>query len=131
MPVERVMPFGKSDLLASITSLIALGAGAYLGSLTPGVERIIGGALFVGGIAAFVYWFGYYRKEPAETPTIGDNNTVVGGGVPKSMGSGNTFVGATDSRGNTIIRGGTAIGAGARADGTSVIGTKANARRQS
>lgn len=54
-------------------------------------------------------------------PQIGDNNTIVNATIPESMGSGNTFVGATDPSGNTILnKGGTAIGAGARADETSI-----------
>jgi hypothetical protein len=62
-------------------------------------------------------------------PAIGDNNTVVNLPAPTSMGSGNTFVGPTDSNGNTIFnRGGTAIGSGAQADSTSIaIGAGARA----
>ena len=62
----------------------------------------------------------------------GSNNTTVGR-IPFSAinGNGNTFVGATDDRGNTIIRGGTAIGQGATADPTSVaIGAGAHAGGQ-
>jgi hypothetical protein len=57
----------------------------------------------------------------ATPPTIGSNNTVVSLPPPASMGSGNTFVGPTNSNGNTIFnRGGTAIGTGAKADSTSI-----------
>jgi len=60
---------------------------------------------------------------------IGSNNTMVNVPTPANMGSGNTFVGPTDSNGNTIFnRGGTAIGAGAQADSTSIaIGAGAHA----
>lgn len=62
-------------------------------------------------------------------PTMGNDNTIYSAPIPRSMGSGNTVVGPTDSRGNAIInQGGTAIGSGACADSTSVaIGANANA----
>ncbi len=60
---------------------------------------------------------------------IGDDNTFVFVDPPDDVGSGNTFIGATDGRVNTILnRGGLAIGADAYADETSVaIGARANA----
>jgi hypothetical protein len=70
---------------------------------------------------------------PAPGIVSGSNNTTVGK-VPFGTinGNGNTFVGPTDSNGNTIIPAGTAIGAGARADQTSVaIGAGAGAGSQS
>jgi hypothetical protein len=74
------------------------------------------------------------KEQPSSDPNsvpsqIGDNNTVVNTPVPSNMGSGNTFVGPTDSNGNTIFnRGGAAIGNGACADSTSIaIGAGANA----
>jgi hypothetical protein len=60
---------------------------------------------------------------------IGNNNTSVNVPNPPAMGNGNTIIGPTDSNGNTIYnRGGTAIGAGATADPTSIaIGAGAHA----
>lgn len=53
---------------------------------------------------------------------MGDDNTVYGKVTPpKKMGSPNTIVGTTDEKGNTIIRSGTSIGAGAGHDPASVI----------
>jgi hypothetical protein len=65
----------------------------------------------------------------AASPAIGSNNTVLNIPPPSSMGSGNTFVGPTDTNGNTIYnKGGTAIGAGAQALSTSIaIGAGARA----
>jgi hypothetical protein len=60
----------------------------------------------------------------------GSNNTVVGNVPARTInGNENTIVGATDDHGNTILnRGGTAIGAGAHADPTSIaIGANAAA----
>ncbi len=69
------------------------------------------------------------EAEAAEGIHMGDDNTIIGDVTLRSMGSGNTIVGATDDRGNTILnRGGTAIGRGARADSTSIaIGAGAGA----
>jgi hypothetical protein len=56
-----------------------------------------------------------------ETPAIGSGNTYVGQGPVPSMGDGNTIYTAADTNGNVLLHeGGTAIGAGARADSTSV-----------
>jgi hypothetical protein len=69
---------------------------------------------------------------PPDLPKIGNDNTTYGlYPPPSSMGSGNTFVGPTDSQGHTIIRGGTSVGAGACAgDPTSVaIGAGAGPNR--
>ena len=54
---------------------------------------------------------------------MGDYNTLYGKvKPPKRLGHGNTIVGATDDRGNTIIPGGTSVGYGAgHADPTSVF----------
>jgi hypothetical protein len=63
----------------------------------------------------------------------GSDNTLVGDVGNRSIkGNGNTIVGATDSRGNTILnQGGTAIGHGAMADSTSIaIGANAHAGQQ-
>lgn len=53
---------------------------------------------------------------------MGDFNTLYGKVKrPKRMGFGNTIVGATDDRGNTIVPGGTSVGFGAgHADPTTV-----------
>jgi hypothetical protein len=69
-----------------------------------------------------------HRNAPIKNQ-IGDDNTLVNVPIPDNMGNGNTFVGATDANGNTIInRGGTAIGKGACADSTSIaIGSGAHA----
>jgi hypothetical protein len=58
----------------------------------------------------------------------GDDNTVIGP-TPKRMGSRNTIVGAVDGSTSTVFnKGGTAVGAGARADSSSVaIGSRAGA----
>jgi hypothetical protein len=60
-------------------------------------------------------------------PRIGNENTYVGAGPAPSMGDGNTIYTLTDPNGNVLInKGGTAIGAGAQADNTSVaIGARA------
>jgi hypothetical protein len=66
---------------------------------------------------------------PATAPVIGSDNTFFGPVPPATqIGNGNTFVGATDANGNTILnRGGVAIGHGATADGSSIaIGAGAN-----
>lgn len=56
-----------------------------------------------------------------DPPTIGSDNTYVGEGPVPRMGDGNTIYTLADANGNVIVnRGGTAIGAGARADSTSV-----------
>jgi hypothetical protein len=62
-------------------------------------------------------------------PAIGNDNTLVNVPVPPALGNGNTIIGPTDSNGNTIYnKGGTAIGAGATADPTSIaIGAGAHA----
>jgi hypothetical protein len=69
-----------------------------------------------------------HRDVPARNQ-IGNDNTLVNVSIPESLGSGNTFVGATDANGNTILnKGGTAIGKGACADPTSIaIGAGAHA----
>lgn len=69
-----------------------------------------------------------HRKDPRQT-RIGDDNTLVNVPIPESLGNGNTFVGATDANGNTILnKGGIAIGKGACADPTSIaIGANAQA----
>ena len=69
------------------------------------------------------------REKATRQAPIGNDNTLVNVPIPKSMGSGNTFVGATDANGNTIInKGGAAIGKGACADPTSIaIGADAHA----
>lgn len=62
------------------------------------------------------------RKRMTEDSEWGDDNTLYGNvSPPKKMGSGNTIVGATDDRGNTIIRTGTSVGAGAGFDPSGVI----------
>jgi hypothetical protein len=68
-----------------------------------------GAVLFDGGTAA----------DQVKTD-VGSRNTVIGT-MPSSMGSGNTFVDFTDANGNTILKPGTSIGAGAGFDPTSVI----------
>jgi len=107
---------------------------------------LLGSAVF-GGLHGFATLRADYTSsdKPAPTPpgllletaqkpdnppsAMGSNNTIVNAPVPSNMGNGNTIVGPTDSRGNTIInQGGTAIGNGACADGTSIaIGAGANA----
>jgi acyl carrier protein len=69
------------------------------------------------------------REKAARQAPIGNENTLVNVPIPKSMGSGNTFVGTTDANGKTIMnKGGTAIGKGACADPTSIaIGADAHA----
>jgi hypothetical protein len=69
------------------------------------------------------------NQSVAAPPQIGDKNTLLNTPVPSGMGSGNTIVGPKLPGGNTTYdRGGTAIGAGACADSTSVaIGAGANA----
>lgn len=68
-----------------------------------------------------IIWGGLYFWPSQETNTpvstqVGDFNTVVGNvAVPNKMGTGNTIVGATDSRGNTTINTPTVIGYGAKA----------------
>lgn len=52
--------------------------------------------------------------------SIGDDSVVVGNSAPRRVGNRSVYVGATDAQGNTRIDGGTAIGAGARADSASV-----------
>jgi hypothetical protein len=67
---------------------------------------------------------------PAAPPSaVMENNNTVIGTPPAQMGSGNTIVNSPDPQGNVIInRGGTAVGAGACADSSSVaIGAGANA----
>jgi hypothetical protein len=56
----------------------------------------------------------------APIPEGGNDNTTYGNVAPPASGSRNTFVGPTDDKGNTTIRGGTAVGANARAGPTSV-----------
>ncbi len=62
-----------------------------------------------------------------DAPRIGNENTYVGAGPVPSMGDGNTIYTLADPNGNVLSnKGGTAIGAGARADSTSVaIGARA------
>jgi hypothetical protein len=60
--------------------------------------------------------------------SVGDESVVIGTGVPDRVGDRSVVIGATDDRGNTIIRGGTAAGYNARADSTSVaVGAHAGA----
>lgn len=72
-----------------------------------------------------------FVKAPAATASIdgknnapsidGENNTISSRAPYSIKGSGNTVVGPTDANGNTIMnKGGIAIGAGAKADSTSV-----------
>jgi hypothetical protein len=101
----------------------------------PSIGLLVIGAVCIGG-AIHLAWA---QSSPVQNPPIaggggippgiGNDNTIVNAPVPPKMGSGNTIVGPTDSRGNMIInQGGTAIGAGACADGTSVaIGAGAGA----
>jgi hypothetical protein len=103
-------------------------------------NMILGMIGAVVGASGFI-WCGYVIADtsiakaqtsaptPSQPPAIGDNNTVVGITPPSHMGSGNTFVGPTDARGNTLLnRGGTAIGTEACASSTGVaIGSRANA----
>jgi hypothetical protein len=93
------------------------------------VSGSIFGALGALSLGEFVHQSRAQTPPTASVPSVGNNNTVVGVPPPANMGSGNTFVGPTDTQGNTIInRGGTAIGAGACADQTGVaIGAGANA----
>lgn len=62
-----------------------------------------------------------------DAPRIGNDNTYVGPEPAPSMGDGNTIYTLADANGNVILnKGGTAIGAGARADSTSIaIGARA------
>jgi hypothetical protein len=54
-------------------------------------------------------------------PRIGNENTYVGAGPVPAMGDGNTIYTLADANSDVLInKGGTAIGAGARADSTSV-----------
>jgi hypothetical protein len=55
-----------------------------------------------------------------DKPEIGDDNTIVSSTPSRSMGSRNTIWTAADANGSVSIPGGTAVGAGARADRTSV-----------
>ncbi len=56
-----------------------------------------------------------------DPPMIGSDNTYVGEGPVPAMGDGNTIYTLADANGSVLLnRGGTAIGAGARADSTSV-----------
>jgi len=86
---------------------------------------------FVGTLSAMIVGFQCRiigKTTPKPASSLGDNNTVVNAPVPLGMGSGNTIVGPTDSRGTIFDKGGTAIGAGACADPSSVaIGAGANA----
>ncbi|HEX4504502.1 MAG TPA: hypothetical protein VH722_02135, partial [Alphaproteobacteria bacterium] len=68
------------------------------------------------------------QSEPAR-PTIGNDNTLVGRVDPmRSMGSGNTIVGATDANGNVMLNTPMAIGRDAHAGpGSVAIGAGANA----
>jgi hypothetical protein len=124
--------------------LVVLIVWAATGDLPMRIQPVILGVFgAVVGAAAAIY-LGYVARDAwAQQPTppsgtsmaappsngMGNNNTLVGVSPPASLGNGNTIVGPTDTRGNTIInQGGTAIGAGACADGTSVaIGAGANA----
>jgi hypothetical protein len=62
-----------------------------------------------------------------DPPTIGSDNTYVGEGPVPAMGDGNTIYTLANANGSVLLnRGGTAIGAGARADSTSVaVGARA------
>jgi hypothetical protein len=69
------------------------------------------------------------RRENGQRSSIGNDNTLVGVKPPLSLGSGNTIIGPTDVKGNTILnKGGTAIGKDACADSTGVaVGAGAQA----
>jgi hypothetical protein len=70
------------------------------------------------------------KPKPAPATVIkGADNTVVGNDTPSIEGNGNTYVGATDANGNSILNhGGVAIRKGAKADSTSIaIGSGAGA----
>jgi hypothetical protein len=123
------MALEKSDWFSVTTSIALFGGGLYMSTLAHEVIRVTGLVITVAGVAGLIFWFRYCRKHKGRLPRMGDNNTLVGAPPLASMGSGNTIVGATDARGNTIInRGGTAIGAGARAGRTGIaIGANANA----
>ena len=60
------------------------------------------------------------KQQPTPQQGPGSDNTTYGNVAPPASGSRNTYVGPTDSHGNTIIPAGTAVGAGAKADPTSV-----------
>jgi hypothetical protein len=73
------------------------------------------------------------RHSSNQGVDLGKDATAVGRiPVGSKLGDGSTYVGATDSKGNTILNlGGTAIGNGAQADPTSMaIGAHANAGQQ-
>jgi hypothetical protein len=110
---------------------IAVAAGAALvGTFTRRTIRLVSFAVMI--VALIGLAFNLYRGAEAQktaTPGIGSNNTIVNVPTPPNMGSGNTIIGPTDNRGNTIInQGGTAIGSGSCADSTSIaIGAGARA----
>src|SRR5277367_4398237 len=128
------MPLERSDWFTLLTTVIAFGGGLFMTSMSQQAISVAGIVISPLGIVGLAVWIIYYRKRRDKTlPNVGDNNTLVRVEPCANMGSGNTIIGATDARGNTIFnRGGTAIGAGAETSPTGIaIGANAKAGRSS
>jgi hypothetical protein len=66
---------------------------------------------------------GDLRKD---TPSMGDDNTIIGNVNPGKMGNGNTIIGPTDEKGNVILNQSMAVGRNAKAgEGSIAIGAGA------
>ncbi len=105
-------------------NLSMVGVGALMGTFGRNAVRAIGIVIIIVAAcgAAFTHFYQNAEAQNPSVPGMGSNNTIVNVPPPASMGSGNTIIGPTDSRGNTIIsQPGTTIGAGACGNSTSVV----------
>jgi hypothetical protein len=81
------------------------------------VDRLFWGGVVISAaftILALVLLF-FPGRKPMDNkqgePEVGDYNTLIGKvSMPKRMGHGNTIVGATDDRGNTILNKSMSVG---------------------
>lgn len=122
----------KAFFLAAAGIICGLGASLVSGVVPEAWKALV---LYIGvvlialgllGATIAVLWPSRQRRtdmSDKDESEMGDYNTFYGNvKPPKRIGHGNTIVGPTDDRGNTIIGGGTSVGYGAgRADPTSVF----------
>lgn len=130
LPSEWRAVHKRAVLVGHLGGLTLLGIGLYMIALSaippgwsatmgPKISIVLGVILLVGGLIWQFASPSAAARSAGLVPGMGNNNTLYGNvHPPASIGNGNTIVGPTDDKGNTIIRsgpGGLAIGSGAKA----------------